>query len=167
MGEAANLLAAGERAPDFTLPDAGGTTRRLDEARANGPVVLAFLKADCATCNVTFPYLERLHQAYSGSGWTIWGVCQHPHRAAEWFAKNTGVTFPLLIDGEGFPVSRAYDPEATPSIFLIVGDTVESAHFGFAKEGLNGLSTLLADRLGQPAVVVAPSDDGKPSFRPG
>ena len=55
-------------------------------------------------------------------GWTLWSVSQHPTRAAKWFAGNTGVTFPLLIDGDGFPVSRAYDPEATPTIFLVDRD---------------------------------------------
>jgi peroxiredoxin len=169
------VLAVGDTAPDFSLPEAGGTPRRLSEALAAGPVVLAFLKADCAACNLAFPYLERLNQAYPGGGWTIWGVSQHPARAAEWFARNTGLTFPLLIDADGgpdpaasgFPVSRAYDPEATPTVFLIDEGQVRSVQVGFAKHGLNNLSKLVADRLARPVVEVAPADDGKPSFRPG
>jgi peroxiredoxin len=161
------MLAVGEAAPPFALVDADGTPRALAEALATGPVVLAFLKADCAACNLAFPYLERLRHVYPEQSWTLWGLSQHPARAAQWFAKNTGVTFPLLIDAEGFPVSRAYDPEATPTIFLIDGGQVRSVQVGFAKDGLNGLSTLLADRLGRPAAQVAPADDGKPSFRPG
>src|SRR5690349_7343299 len=98
------MLSVGDPAPDFTLPDAGGDEHRLAEALAAGPVVLVFLKADCAACNLAFPYLERLHAVYPDAGWRIWGISQHPPRAAEWFARNTGVTFPLLIDGEGFPV---------------------------------------------------------------
>jgi peroxiredoxin Q/BCP len=161
------MLATGARAPDFELPDAEGTPRRLAEALAAGPVVLAFLKADCAACNLAFPYLERLHAAYPAGGWTIWAISQHPARAAQWFAKNAGVTFPLLIDDEGFPVSVAYDPEATPTVFLVDGGEVRSVQVGFSKAGLNNLSTLVADRIGQPAVEVASDDDGKPSFRPG
>ena len=161
------MLAVGAAGPDFGLPDADGVERRLGEALGGGAVVLAFLKADCAACNLAFPYLERLHRAYpAGAGWTIWGVSQHPARAAQWFARNTGVTFPLLID-EGLAVSRAYDPEATPTIFLIDGGEVKSVQVGFAKAGLNGLSKLVADRLGVEPVEVAPDDDGKPSFRPG
>jgi peroxiredoxin Q/BCP len=168
------VLAVGDAAPDFSLTDATGAPRRLSEALAAGPVVLAFLKADCAACNLAFPYLERLHQAYPAGGWTIWGVSQHPARAAEWFARNTGVTFPLLVDADGpdpaasgFPVSRAYDPEATPTIFLLDGGQVRSVQIGFAKHGLNNLSSLVADRLALPTVEIAPEDDGKPSFRPG
>ena len=161
------MLAVGEAAPDFTLPDADGRPHHLADALAAGPVVLGFLKADCAACNLAFPYLERLRAAYADESWAIWGVCQHPARAAQWFAKNTGVTFPLLIDAEGFPVSVAYDPESTPTIFLVDGGQVRSVQVGFSKAGLNNLSKLVADRVGQPAVAVAPDDDGKPSFRPG
>jgi peroxiredoxin len=162
------VLAPGDAAPDFTLPDPEGAPHRLGEALAAGPVVLVFLKADCATCNLAFPYLQRLHQAYpDGARWTLWGISQHPARAAQWFARNTGVTFPLLIDSEGFPVSQAYDPAATPTVFLIDEGEVRSVQIGFAKHGLNNLSKLVADRLGLEVVEVAPADDGKPSFRPG
>jgi peroxiredoxin len=158
----------GTQAPDFTLPDAGGETRHLAGALARGPVVLAFLKADCGACTLAFPYLERLHQAYHDQPWTIWGICQHPARAAEWFATNTGVTFPLLIDGEGFPVSHAYDPPATPSVFLVdAAGTIASSHYGMSKDELNELSRQLALILAREPVTVAPPDDGKPSFRPG
>jgi peroxiredoxin len=161
------VLAVGEAAPDFTLPDANGGVRHLAEALAAGPVVLAFLKADCATCSLAFPYLERLHRAYPTGGWTIWGISQHPARAAQWFAKNTGVTFPILVDADGFPVSRAYDPEATPTLFLVDDGGVRAVQVGFARDGLNELSGLVAERLGVRVTDVAPKDDGKPSFRPG
>ena len=162
------MLDIGASAPDFILDDYRGKTHRLADALADGPVVIAFLKADCAACQLTFPYLETLHQAYPTGDWHIWGVSQHPARAAEWFAKNTGVTFPLLVDEEGFPVSRAYDPEATPTIFFLDRTgKVRSSHLGLAKDELNALSGQIAAELGTEAVVVASMDDGKPAFRPG
>jgi peroxiredoxin len=162
------MLVAGDSGPEFVLPDVSGQPRSVSEALAGGPVVLAFLKADCATCQLTFPYLERLRQAYPGNTWQIWGICQHPARAAAWFAKTTGVTFPLLIDGEGFPVSCAYDPAATPTVYLLDGKgTVRATYVGFAKRDLNLLAGQVAELLGAEAVIIAPPDDGKPSFRPG
>ncbi len=162
------MLESGASAPDFTLTDSTGETRRLADALADGPVVLAFMKADCSTCNLAFPYLERLHRAYSDGRWHIWGICQHPARAAEWFAKNTGVTFPMLIDAEGFPVSQAYDPPATPTIFLVDhSGAIQSAHYGFDKRELNALAAQLATSIGEEPAVVAPPDDGNPDFKPG
>jgi peroxiredoxin len=150
------------------LVDSAGVLHELDDALGFGPVVLTFFKADCQACNLTFPYLENLHQAYAGAAWTIWGVCQHPARAADWFAKNTGVTFPLLIDGEGYPASNAYDPPATPTVYLVGRDRkVLTKNLGMTKDYLNELSEHLAELIGRDPVVIAPPDDGKPSFRPG
>jgi peroxiredoxin Q/BCP len=162
------MLEIGAQAPDFTLPDGSGTDHRLAEALEAGPVVLAFMKANCGACTVGFPYLERLHQAYGGEAWSIWGISQSPATAAESFAKSTGVTFPLLIESEDFPVSGAYDPPATPTIFLIEpSGRVRSGHHGFAKSDLNALAVDLASTLEREPVVVAPPDDGQPDFRPG
>ena len=162
------MLEADSRAPDFTLDDYTGTTRNLSSALSEGPSVLAFLKADCAVCQLAFPYLERLRQTYPGPDWQIWGISQHQARAAEAFAKRNGVTFPILIDAEGLPVSNAYDPPATPTIFLVGQDgTIQSVHSGLSKNELNALAGRIARMVGQEPVVIAPPDDGKPSFRPG
>ena len=162
------MLPVGATAPDFVLPDFAGQEHRLADALAAGPVVLAFLKADCATCRLAFPYLERLRQAYRNGRWHLWGISQHPARAAEWFATNTGVTFPILIDGEGFPVAHAYDPDATPTIFLVDrSGAIRAEHMGLMKRELNALAGQLAAMLGEPAVTIAPPDDATPSFKPG
>jgi peroxiredoxin len=161
------VTAVGDRATDFTLADRDGQEHRLSDALAAGPVVLAFFKADCAACTLAFPYLERLALAHP-TGVTVWGICQNPARAADWFARNTGVTFPLLIDREGLPVSRDYDPPATPTILLIAPDgSVRTGHHGFSKPELNALAARVAATLGDAPVEIAPADDGKPSFRPG
>lgn len=162
------MLTVGTEAPDFALESSAGPKRRLTDALRRGPVILAFFKADCATCQITFPYLESLYHAYRGEPRQIWGICQHPPRAADWFATRSGVTFPILIDAPDFAVSRLYDPPATPTIFLIDGrGVIRDAFYGFAKSRLNVLANELAVTLGREAVIIAPPDDGKPSFRPG
>ena len=162
------MLDAGDHAPDFTLVDSKGESHRLADALADGPVVLAFMKADCDTCTLAFPYLERLHQAYPTDRWQIWGICQNPARAADWFAGRTGVTFPMLIDGDELPVSQAYDPPATPTIFFVdPGGTIQSTQYGLSKPDLNALAEQVAAALGEQPVVVAPPNDGTPDFKPG
>ena len=131
-------------------------------------MVLAFLKADCAVCELAFPYLERLRQAYPNPDWQVWGICQHAARAAEAFARRNSITFPILVEGEGLPVSNVYDPPATPTTFLVGKEgQVQSVHAGLSKSELNALAGQLAELIGEAPVVIAPLDDGKPSFRPG
>jgi hypothetical protein len=43
-GILARVLRAGDRAPDFTLPNAHGVPVNLAELRARGPVVLSFFR---------------------------------------------------------------------------------------------------------------------------
>lgn len=162
------MLEVGQDAPDFTLVDAKGQSHRLTDALAEGPVVLAFMKTGCGTCSLAFPYLERLHQAYPSAGWRIWAICQDPAASAVSFAGKTGVTFPMLLDANGYAVSQAYDPPSTPTIFFVDREgKIRSGHYGLAKPDLNALSEQVATVLGEQPIVVAPSTDGIPDFKPG
>lgn len=156
------MLERGTLSIDFHLVDATNQEHRLSAALTDGPVVLAFMKAGCMACNLTFPYLERLSQAYPVASYRVWGISQDPAPAAHAFAERNGVTFPLLIDANELAVSKAYDPEATPTLFLIDrAGVVRSCRVGHSKHDLNELAAELATLIG------APADDGRPDTRPG
>jgi peroxiredoxin len=163
------VLNVGDRAPDFTLPSLDGAPRTLGDALAGGPVLLAFWKAQCATSRLAFPYLERLRQAYPPAQWQLWGIGQDDPSAVETFLRRVGnVSIPILLDEPTYAVSIAYDPAATPTLFLVEPDgTIGQTSIAFSKADLNALSDRLAHRFGVPSVVVAPSDDGNPPFKPG
>ncbi len=163
------MLAVGDVAPDFTLPDLARQPHTLSAALKRGPVLLLFWKAQCATTRVTFPYLERFRQAYPQAGWQLWGIGQDDVADVKPFLRRVGkVSFPLLVDYPSYAVSIAYDPQATPTLFLVEpGDTIGQTAIAFSKKELNSLSERLAARLGVVPVVVAPSDDGNPPFKPG
>ena len=61
-------LATGAKAPEFELKTLEGKRFSLNEELAKGPVVLAFFKVSCPTCQYAFPYLERLYKAYRHRG---------------------------------------------------------------------------------------------------
>ncbi len=161
-------LAAGDQAPTFTLDTLDGQPQSLAEALRRGPVLAVFFKTTCGTCDLIFPYLNRFIEGYGGDGWHLWAISQDgPDRSRD-YADRYGARFPVLVDGPGWPVSRAYDPPATPALFLIAPDgRVEETSAGFSKDELNSLARRLAAHLGRPAVTVAEADDGQPSFRPG
>ena len=67
-------LSAGAKAPAFALQSADGKKASLADALKKGPVVAAFLKVSCPTCQFTAPFLERLHESYGGEKFTLWGI---------------------------------------------------------------------------------------------
>ena len=110
------LLATGSRAPQFQLPRLDGGEIVLNQMTAGGPVLLAFFKVSCPVCQLTFPYLERIHAA----GLTVYGISQNDPDDTREFNQYYGVTFPTLLDTEesGFPVSDAYGISSVPTMFL-------------------------------------------------
>src|SRR2546423_10635089 len=109
-------IVAGKRAPDFSWPALDGKTYSLKSALASGPMLVAFFKVSCPTCQYTFPFLERLGKYFG----CVWGVSQDDERATRDFAKHYGVTFALLLeDTDDYPTSNAYGLTHVPSIFLL------------------------------------------------
>ena len=158
------MLGPGEQAPAFELPDLEGGRHR----REAGPALAVFWKPTCATCDLAFPYLQRLAEAYTTDRWQLLAISQDGAEASGEFARRYGLTMPVLIEDEGWPVSQQYDPEATPTLFLIGPDgTVEMTSVGFSKEDLNEISRRLAGHLGETPQIIAEEDDGNPIFRPG
>ena len=121
-------LTAGAKAPEFELKAMDGRRFQLRDELARGPVVLAFFKVSCPTCQYAFPFLERLHQAYghrpSGDKEVrLVGVSQNDPKDTAAFTKEFGVTFPVLLDEIGkYPVSNAYGLTNVPTVFWIAQD---------------------------------------------
>ena len=99
------LLEAGTRAPDFRLEMLPGGEITLAEILAGGPALLAFFKISCPICQLTFPFLERIHAA---AALRIFGISQNDAAETREFNREFGVTFPTLLDSEerGFPASE-------------------------------------------------------------
>src|ERR1700749_760849 len=116
-------LATGKKAPEFELKTWDAKPLQLSNELTHGPVVLAFFKVSCPTCQYAFPFLERLFKAYGSKGITLVGVSQNDAKETAAFAKDFGVTFPLLLDDtRRYPVSNAYGLTNVPSIFWIAQD---------------------------------------------
>jgi peroxiredoxin len=139
--KSSELLSAGHRAPDFTLtrlPDgpARGTTD-LGKLLTGGPVLLAFFKSSCPVCQMTLPFLERIHRGRAPGTLEIYGVSQDDPETTREFAGEFGIDFPMLLDTEesGYPASNAYGISHVPSLFLVGRDgTIAWSMEGFNKK---------------------------------
>lgn len=164
-------LPPGKIAPEFSLPAASvsGETISLQSTLRQGPVLLAFFKVSCPTCQYTFPYLDRLHKAHGQTKVTILGISQNNQRETADFLKEYGVTFPALLDDlSGYAVSNAYGLTNVPTLFLIGQDgKIQITSVGWVKKEIEDINRELAtaERVLPPAIF-NPAEDVR-DFRAG
>ncbi len=162
-------LAGGTKAPDVELKTLDGKQFSLGAELARGPVVLAFFKVSCPTCQYAFPFLDRLYKAYGNKGVTLVGVSQNDAKDTAAFVKEFGVTFPILLeDTHKYPVSNAYGLTNVPTIFWIAQDgEVEVSSVGWVKADFEQINCKMAEhgKLA-PAPVFKPGEDVR-DFRAG
>ncbi len=162
-------LTAGASAPDFELKAIDGKSFMLRDELAHGPLVLAFFKVSCPTCQYAFPFLDRLERAYGHQGARILGVSQNGPRETANFIKEFGITFPVLLDDtHNYPVSNAYGLTNVPTIFWIAQDAeIELSSVGWVKADFAEINRKMAEAGNiTPAAVFKPGEDVR-DFRAG
>ncbi|HJY87701.1 MAG TPA: TlpA disulfide reductase family protein [Candidatus Acidoferrales bacterium] len=159
---------AGHQAPAFALNGASGHPFSLAEALRKGPVVAAFFKITCPVCQFTLPFLERLYQSYGDQRASFWGISQDDARDTKEFCQEFGITFPTLLDEDGYPVSNQYGLAQVPTVLLIAPDgKVLVSSVGFSKADLESISSELARLLGRSPAPVFKPDEIVPDYKPG
>jgi peroxiredoxin len=155
--------------PDLVFRDAEGIEHDLRAVLESGPLLIGICKSSCASSKQMFPFLERLHQRYAAMGLTVLGVAQDSPNITRSFARRYGITFPIIVEGNEYPVSRAFEIAATPTVFLIEPDgAIAYTTMGFMKAGLDDMGNAVADSVGtarEPLVTAA--DAAVPLFVPG
>ena len=140
-------IVTGNIAPGFSLKSLDQKEYSLQTLLERGPVVAAFFKISCPVCQFTFPFLERLYKQYGSSGVTFLGISQDDANSSRKFASEYGVTFAIVRDEDGYPVSNAYGLTNVPTIFLIEPDgKVKVSSMGFDKKDLETIAGELAER---------------------
>jgi peroxiredoxin len=163
-------VGAGRTAPEFSLKKVDGESYSLEALRQKGPVVAAFFKISCPVCQFTFPFLQRLYERYGGDSVTFVGISQDDAKATAGFARQYGVTFPMVLDekDKGYPASNAYGLTNVPTIFLIDPDgTVRVSSMGFVKEDLERIAAELAERRRIGPSPLFRANESVPANRPG
>jgi peroxiredoxin Q/BCP len=89
----------GDTAPDFELPDETGTTRRLTDLLADGPVVLFFYPAAMTRgCTQESCHFRDLVGEFADVGAQRVGISADPVEKQHEFAARHSLGFPLLSD---------------------------------------------------------------------
>ena len=97
----------GSLAPDFELETLDGERFRLSDLRGR-PLVVNFWASWCSPCRREVPALIRAQSEHADAGLLIIGVnIEEPRSAAQTFADDFGINFPVPMDFDG-GVFRAY-----------------------------------------------------------
>ena len=97
---------------EFALRDANGVEMHFPP---DGPVLLALVKEDCDTCNLTLPLLESVHRA-TDDGLDVW-VAVQKHDDIAVLKERHDLTMPLL-DDDALDLSYDTDIDTVPTLFL-------------------------------------------------
>ncbi len=96
----ATRLAAGDTAPDFTLPAADGSTVTLSDLRGQHVVVYFYPAAGTPGCTTQACDFRDNLASLQGAGYTVVGVSPDPVDKLTAFAEAEQLTFPLVSDAD-------------------------------------------------------------------
>lgn len=93
------LVKTGDKAPDFTINEAGGQSYRLSELKGK-VVMLQFTASWCGVCRTEMPFIEdEIWQIKKNDGLAVIGIDRdQPLDTVIKFQKDIGVTYPLALD---------------------------------------------------------------------
>lgn len=163
-------LEAGVQAPEIELQSLDGSKFSLKEARKKGPVVAVFFKVSCPVCHMALPYMERIFRAYEKSRkFTFVGVSQDNAADTKAFNRQTGITFPVLLDPAGkYPASNAYKLTNVPTTFLVsVEGEIEFSTVSWSRAEVEQLNRRLAILSDQAIAPIFQPGESVAEFKPG
>lgn len=110
------MLATGDTAPDFTLPDQNGEPTTLSALRGS-PVVLYFYpKASTPGCTTQACGVRDHLPAYEAANAVVLGVSPDPVKKVKKFHDDQGLNFTLLAD-EDHAIAEEYGVWAEKSMY--------------------------------------------------
>jgi thiol-disulfide isomerase/thioredoxin len=103
---------------DFELQDLAG--RKVKLSGLKGRVVfLNFWATWCGPCRAEMPSMQRLYQKLKAEGLEVLAVdLREDKGAVQAFAKELGLSFPILLDSDG-RVGSAYNAFSIPTTYLL------------------------------------------------
>jgi thioredoxin-dependent peroxiredoxin len=100
-------LAPGDKAPDFTLPDADGTPVSLSSLRGRRVIVYFYPAAMTPGCTTQACDFRDNLNSLAAAGLSVLGISPDPPAKLAKFRERDRLTFPLLSD-PGHEVEEAY-----------------------------------------------------------
>jgi len=130
------VLRLGQKAPEFSLPDADKKTRSLGEFTKQGTVILAFFPfAFSGTCDKEMCIFRDGFGALQGAGAQLVGVSVDSSYSLKAFAQTYNLQFPLLSDFNK-KVTKLYGVLQDPWVGLGYKGVAKRATFVVDRRGM-------------------------------
>jgi peroxiredoxin len=93
------IVKVGDKAPDFTINEAGGKSYRLSDLKGK-VVMLQFTASWCSVCRTEMPFIEKeIWKEKKDAGLVIIGIDRdEPVEKVLKFKKDIAISYPLALD---------------------------------------------------------------------
>ena len=158
------VLEPGSSFPPLRLQDSQGRPA----VGPAGETLYAFFKTTCPTCELTWPYLERLRVLAGDGGVAVVAVSQDDPGRTEAFNERLSTRIPTLYDPPPWRASDAVGVTSVPTLFLVAEGRIRETLMGFEKRKWEDLAVRAAapGRDGVREALFRP-EEKVPALRPG
>lgn len=120
QSEPAGPAVSASIAPDFTLPDLAGQPVSLSDLRGQ-VVLLNFWATWCPPCAAEMPDLNALYERYGAEhNFVVVAINKEEEQAVvDAFVADRGLTFPVLLDGDGTVTLNRFVIRSLPMSLII------------------------------------------------
>ncbi len=151
--------------PKITLRDQSGAAA---DPRRGGETLYAVFKTTCPTCELTWPFLERIRQIAEGGTFSVVAITQDDAAKTKAFGARLKTRLETLYDREPWPASDALGVANVPTLFRVGADgKIAETVVGFDRARMQALAGRAAALAHKPAPTLFAPSDQAPSFKPG
>lgn len=128
------LLAEGDPAPDFALPDQDGEIRRLSDYRGERVVLFFIPEAMTPACTMEACEFQESAAPLAEAGYRVLGVSRDGVERLRRFADRDGLEYPFLSDPDA-EIHRAYGAYGTKNSYGRIIEGVIRSTFVIDEQG--------------------------------
>jgi peroxiredoxin len=157
-------LSPGSVLPEISLSDGRGGAVPLARREA----LYGFFKTTCPTCELAWPFFDRVGRLAAGGSLEVVAVSQDGPAETKAFNERLGVALPTLFDPDPWRGSEALGLEIVPTFLRVGADgKLRDAVVGFQKQKMRDFGAQAASLAGRPASELFRPSDGVPVMKPG
>lgn len=129
---------------------------------------MAFFKTTCPTCEMAWPFLERIRQIGEAGKLQVVAVSQDDPRETREFNRRLGIGIATLYDPSPWKASETLGLSTVPTFLLVGSDgLLRDSAIGFQKQKMEGFAGRAAELAGRPKQSLFRPGENVPGIKPG